>query len=203
MALDVIEQGTKERVREAFARAGISLRWASREWFGWHESTLDATLRSDTRELRDSELRRIAEGTGASLGWLKTGSDMMPEPFAGPRDLPVRSAAAVGGEVSMVEGELIARPAPLAGVPDAFAVRIADDRLSPRYRRNDMVYFHPRQTPQAEECVALQLGNGTYVIGILYTSNRDGITLRSLDPENYERYRGVLLVAREIGVLRA
>ena len=196
----------KDRVRQVIESTGVSMRKASTEWLGRNPTFLEQALRLK-RPLTDPELRGIATGASAAgapidVDWLKTGREK-PAPFAGPRDLPVKTAFSVGSFVAPpLAEEHIERPAMLVGVERSFAIRIHDDRLKPRYRRNDVLYFHGGQAPEVEDCVAIELQNGRHIVGIFVQSGREGIVLKSLTPEQYETYKGALSISREVGVLR-
>lgn len=66
----------------------------------------------------------------------------------GARDLPV-FASAQGGADGMIVAydpiEWIERPAPLGGVPDAFAMYVVNDSMEPRYRQGDLLLIHPQR----------------------------------------------------------
>lgn len=66
----------------------------------------------------------------------------------GARDLPVY-ASAQGGADGMIVAydpiEWIERPAPLGGVPDAFAMYVVNDSMEPRYRQGDLLLIHPQR----------------------------------------------------------
>lgn len=71
----------------------------------------------------------------------------MPASF-GARDLPVYASAQGGPEGMMVSYEpieWIERPAPLAGVPSAFAMYVVNDSMEPRYRQGDLLLVHPQR----------------------------------------------------------
>ncbi|WP_245602395.1 XRE family transcriptional regulator [Fodinicurvata fenggangensis] len=66
----------------------------------------------------------------------------------GARDLPVFASAQAGPDGMMVSYdpiEWIERPAPLAGVPDAFAMYVVNDSMEPRYRQGDLLLIHPQR----------------------------------------------------------
>ncbi len=74
--------------------------------------------------------------------------------WSGERDLPVY-AAAEGGEGAMIIGtepvEWLRRPAPLAGVQDAFAFYVVGESMVPAYEQGDMVLIHPGRPPRRED----------------------------------------------------
>lgn len=134
----------------------------------------------------------------------------IPSPFIGVRDLPLVRAQTAKECVAMVEqmltGELVARPVVLAGVLDAFAVRVPDGQMAPVWRVGDTVYFHPGDPATDGDGVAVETRAGARIIGrylgsvageVLIGDWRDGAkpVVRIAETE-------IKLIAREVGILR-
>ena len=108
----------------------------------------------------------------------------------GALDLPVY-ASAQGGPDGMLVGydpiEWIERPAPLAGVPNAFAMYVVNDSMEPRFRQGDLLLIHPQRP--------VRKGNDVLVVTLSDTDDHEAfikelvsvdpeqVTLRQLNPE--------------------
>ncbi|MFC6216602.1 S24 family peptidase, partial [Fodinicurvata halophila] len=122
----------------------------------------------------------------------------------GARDLPVY-ASAQGGADGMIVAydpiEWIERPAPLGGVPDAFAMYVVNDSMEPRYRQGDLLLIHPQRPvrrgkdvlvisreiagePEAVDAFPLDDTGGEHTAWIkeLVRLEADQVVLRQLNP---------------------
>lgn len=96
------------------------------------------------------------------------------------------------------------RPPQLVGVHDAFAARVPDDSMEPRYGVGDILYLHPGEPANIGDGVCVTLTDDTMLLGLLEATDVDSIALAFLNPPHaetirLERLRGI---AREVGVRR-
>ena len=102
----------------------------------------------------------IAKALGVTAEWLQDGSGPMPALKAPARAAPTASTSSAGSDRLKVLGmaecgpdgwslwngdviDMIARPASLAGVPNAYAVYVAGVSMEPRYHPGELVHIHP------------------------------------------------------------
>ncbi|MBB3065582.1 XRE family transcriptional regulator [Limibacillus halophilus] len=108
----------------------------------------------------------------------------------GGRDLPVYASAQGGPDGMMVSYdpiEWIERPAPLAGVPSAFAMYVVNDSMEPRYRQGDLLLIHPQRPVRRGADVLLvmlsDIDDHEAYIKELVSVTVDNVTLRQLNPD--------------------
>jgi len=77
------------------------------------------------------------------------------------RQIPLYSSALAGPDGSVSIGvtlmELIEAPAPIAAVPDAYAVRVVGESMEPRYFSSEIVYVHPRMPVKKGDFILAQV----------------------------------------------
>jgi phage repressor protein C with HTH and peptisase S24 domain len=108
----------------------------------------------------------------------------------GQRDLPVYASAQAGPDGMMVTYEpieWIERPAPLAGVPNAFAMYVVNDSMEPRYHQGDLLLIHPQRPVRRGRDVLLikaseEAGHEAFVKELVSIDERR-VVLRQLNPE--------------------
>jgi phage repressor protein C with HTH and peptisase S24 domain/DNA-binding XRE family transcriptional regulator len=124
----------------------------------------------------------------------------------GQRDLPVYASAQAGPDGMRVQYEpieWIERPAPLAGVPGAFAMYVVNDSMEPRYRQGDLLLIHPqRPVRRGQDVLLIQAAADNEhdaFIKELVALDARRVVLRQLNPEKTfevprERVSGLHLV---------
>lgn len=107
------------------------------------------------------------------------------------KDLPVLGAARGGNMEAGVFAdngnffEMIARPASLAGVKDAYAVYVVDESMEPRYFSGELVHVHPHKPPQPGAFVVVQTDDGEttdYLIKRLVRRKGGKVTFEQYNP---------------------
>lgn len=108
----------------------------------------------------------------------------------GARDLPVFASAQAGPDgmtVSYEPIEWIERPAPLAGVPGAFAMYVVNDSMEPRYRQGDLLLVHPqRPVRRGRDVLVIKASEGAEheaLIKELVALDAERVVLHQLNPE--------------------
>lgn len=119
----------------------------------------------------------------------------------GARDLPVFASAQAGPEGMMVSYEPIEwleRPAPLAGVPGAFAMYVVNDSMEPRYRQGDLLLVHPqRPVKRGQDVLVIRASDASQhaaYVKELVALDESRVRLRQLNPP------GEFELARELVV---
>ncbi len=106
--------------------------------------------------------------------------------FPGGRDLPVRGGARGGADAMFLDQgaplDWVQRPPQLVGVPDAFAVYVVNDSMSPRYEPGDILFVHPSQPPSRGSFVVVELSDQEAYVKQLVAQTADAITLREYHP---------------------
>ena len=141
---------------------------------------------------------RNRSGASGAAGEQAMGASEPPRPNAvfgysaamGARDLPVYASAQGGPDGMLVSYdpiEWIERPAPLAGVPNAFAMYVVNDSMEPRYRQGDLLLIHPqRPVRKGNDVLVITRSDGDdheAFIKELVSVDIDQVTLRQLNPE--------------------
>ena len=110
----------------------------------------------------------------------------VPLAFPGGRDLPVRGGARGGADAMFLDQgaplDWVQRPPQLVGVPDAFAVYVVSDSMSPRYEPGDILFVHPSQPPSRGSFVVVELSDQEAYVKQLVAQTADAITLREYHP---------------------
>ncbi|MGO1121228.1 XRE family transcriptional regulator [Rhodovibrionaceae bacterium A322] len=117
-------------------------------------------------------------------------TDAIPAP-PGPRDLPVYASAQAGPDgmtVSYDPIEWLERPAPLASVPNAFAMYVVNDSMEPRFRQGDLLLIHPQRPIRRGQTVLIiqrdEAGEERAYVKELLQLTADQVTLRQLNPDS-------------------
>lgn len=107
------------------------------------------------------------------------------------KDLPVLGAARGG---TMEAGafadngnffEMVARPASLVGVSDAYAVYVVDESMEPRYFSGEIVHIHPHRPARPGSFVVLQIDDGEktdYLVKRLVRRKSTQVTFEQYNP---------------------
>jgi phage repressor protein C with HTH and peptisase S24 domain len=102
------------------------------------------------------------------------------------KDLPIMGRAqAAHGDVFTLEGARVGvteRPSYLEGVEDAFAVYVAGDSMSPRFKPGEMVYVNPNRPPAAGDDVLVEMTDGTGIIKELTKITATTLTVKQHNP---------------------
>ncbi len=88
------------------------------------------------------------------------------------------------------------RPTPLRGVATAYAVRMPDDSMMPKYRAGQLLFVHPQRPPGIGDPVVLRLQGARFVVGLLQTGD-GGPAVRTLNPAATLRFARHEVVAIE------
>jgi hypothetical protein len=73
--------------------------------------------------------------------------------------------------------ERVWRPAPLAGVSGAYAVRMPDASMLPKYQPGQLLFVHPFRTPGAGDAVVVRLRGGRFLVGRLCAGEPGGMAI--------------------------
>ncbi|WP_207478860.1 helix-turn-helix domain-containing protein [Arenibaculum pallidiluteum] len=122
----------------------------------------------------------VSGNTSGAVSSMAGDSDTLPlRGFGriGPRGQPV------GVLLSPSEApEHVWMPAPLAGVAGAYAVRMPDTSMVPRYQPGQLLFVHPYRTPRVGDPVVVLLGDGRFVVGLLATAGGENVVIERLAP---------------------
>lgn len=154
------------------------------------QSTI-AKWESGPNRPRTSSLEKLAVLLGVSVAWLVAGDDAYKTPAqsVGPRpgrDLPVLnvepSPTELGLKIAGEPQQYLERPPSLAGVSNAYAIFVYDDRMEPRYSPGDVIYVNPnRPVTPGSYVVVLQEGSSVG-IGRLVERSDSVIAIEQLFP---------------------
>lgn len=110
----------------------------------------------------------------------------LPHGPLGPRDLPLMGETVAGdiGEFSLngTIKEHLARPAQLAGVPQAYAVYIVGDTMEPVAYNGQVAYINPNRPPSPRGLVIVRMRDGKAMIKALVKQQIDLITVHQFNP---------------------
>lgn len=172
-----------DRIQQRLDALGLSERAASLKATG-SDATIRMIRTGKSREPRDSTLEALAKVLDTNLTWLKYGADAA-EPIASttaahpnevrpttgvplpfnlqlPKDMPVLGAAAASelgnGSFQLTTDivDHVRRPPGLMGVPDAYALYVEGDSMSPKFEPGDIVFVHPHRRARAGDYVVIQ-----------------------------------------------
>ena len=122
------------------------------------------------------------EGTGGMAG--PRGG--VPVSLAAVRDLPVCGGARGGSDAMFLDQgtpiDWVQRPPQLAGVPDAFAVYVVNDSMTPRYEPGDILFVHPTMPPGRGSFVVVELSDQEAYVKQLVSQNAEELVLREFHP---------------------
>lgn len=166
------------------------------------EMSVDPEALLDGR-LQPVEVRRPAPAAGGSL----LGQPPLPNAGAvgpasfGARDLPVYASAQGGPDgmlVSYEPIEWIERPAPLGGVPSAFAMYVVNDSMEPRYHQGDLLLVHPqRPVKRGQDVLVIRASDESQhsaYIKQLVALDESRVRLRQLNPpQEFELERALVV----------
>ncbi|SME96800.1 Phage repressor protein C, contains Cro/C1-type HTH and peptisase s24 domains [Tistlia consotensis] len=161
---------------------------------------------ADPEALLDGRLEPAA-GARAAAAALAAAAPPLPNATAaaaasfGARDLPVYASAQGGPEGMMVSYEpieWIERPAPLAGVPSAFAMYVVNDSMEPRYRQGDLLLVHPqRPVKRGQDVLVIRASDESQhaaYVKELVALDEARVRLRQLNPPGeFELERGLVV----------
>lgn len=149
-------------------------------------------------------------GAGYELGYSGPAVSVMTDtdtnldtlPLRGFGRYSVRNGDAVGIFVETAEApERVWRPAPLSGISGAYAVRMPNGDMAPKYEAGQLLFVHPYRTPRAGDAVVVRLAGGRFLVGRLAPSRgAAGVTVAILHPGREIRLEadGVVAVERVI-----
>lgn len=131
-----------------------------------------------------------------------TDTDVDTLPLRGFGRYSVRDGDAVGIFVETAEApERVWRPALLSGISGAYAVRMPNGDMTPKYEAGQLLFVHPYRTPRAGDAVVVRLAGGRFLVGRLAPSRgAAGVTVSILNPGREIRLEadGVVAVERVI-----
>jgi phage repressor protein C with HTH and peptisase S24 domain len=117
------------------------------------------------------------------------------------RTLPVRAAARGGGDQEMYleDGPIdwIGCPDWLANVPDAYAMYVVGESMSPRFRPRQLLFVSPRRPPAPGDGVIVVKRSQAVLIKEFLGYGPEGVTLREYHPA----LRDFVVPAAEIDVV--
>lgn len=92
-----------------------------------------------------------------------------------------REGRHVGVIVGMREApERVWRPAPLAGVAGAYAVRMPDASMLPKYAPGQLLFVHPFRTPGSGDAVVVRIQGGRFLVARLCAGEPGGVTVERM-----------------------
>jgi SOS-response transcriptional repressor LexA len=101
--------------------------------------------------------------------------------------IPVLGSAQGGFDMVFLDNgdvsEHIETPPFLAEVPQAFAVVVSNESMSPRYEPGDYLYCHPNKTPRRSDYVVVALTDQRAVVKRFIRRTEDKLILEQLSPE--------------------
>jgi SOS-response transcriptional repressor LexA len=104
--------------------------------------------------------------------------------------LPLRGFGRIGAQGQPIgtfvdsadAAERVWRPEPLAGLAEAYAVRMPDATMVPRYQPGQILFVHPYRTPRGGDAVVVRLAGGRFVVGLLPREPGGGLAVERLTP---------------------
>lgn len=111
----------------------------------------------------------------------------------GGRDLPVRGHSKAGQEGFFLgQGETwgyAARPESLRGVAEAYAVRVHDESMSPRYEPGTVLLVDPFRQPKPGDNVIVQLTDGQAFVKVLQRRAAGLVVCLQFNPKKTIEYK--------------
>lgn len=111
----------------------------------------------------------------------------------GLRDLPIRGHTKAGVDgVFLDQGEtwgFAMRPESLRGVEEAYAVRVYDDCMMPRYKPGTVLQVDPFRRPNPEDNVVIQLTNGQCYVKELVRRAGGALVCKQYNPPKNVEYK--------------
>ena len=143
-------------------------------------ATVDIHSNADTRQL-------VAARNGAAVSFLQ---DRRPGLA---RDLPIRGHTKAGKEGFFIDqGEtwgFAMRPETLRGVAEAYAVRVHDDSMSPRYEPGTVLLVDPFRAPKPGDNVIIQLSDGQAFVKVLQRRAAGIVACSQFNPKKTIEYK--------------
>lgn len=189
--IDKLERGTRRLTDDWIRRIATALEVAPEAL----STRVPAPARVDTPS-RDTPSRRPEPSPGPiepdTLGYdagfvsetLDTDTDSDTLPLRGFGRFSVRDGSAVGVFVETAEApERVWRPVPLSGVSGAYAVRMPNGDMAPKYEAGQLLFVHPYHTPRPGDAVVVRLAGGRFLVGRLGAPRAGaGVTVAVLTP---------------------
>ncbi len=208
---DKAAEKRRKQLRAFMDQAGLKARpWAIAAGLK-SDGTIRNFLKGITRTLTQNTAERLARAAGVSVATIFPDSHAdspLPEVAApgGPalsflgdrrptlsRDLPIRGHTKAGKEGFFIDqGEtwgFAMRPETLRGVAEAYAVRVHDESMSPRYEPGTVLLVDPFRAPKPGDNVIIQLSDGQAFVKVL-TRRAGGIVACSqFNPKKTLEYK--------------
>jgi len=159
----------------------------------------DFVYKGKPRRLHPDDRRRLATILGLEEATLMSQDDIkrIGKPDGHPvhrapdfqyekKDLPIMGRAqGAQGDVFTLEGGKVGvteRPSYLEGIQEAFAVYVAGDSMSPRFKAGEMVYINPVRPPVPGDDVLVEFLDGTGIIKELVKIAGSVLTVHQHNP---------------------
>lgn len=108
------------------------------------------------------------------------------------RDLPIRGHTRAGKQgLFLDQGEtwgFAMRPESLRGVKDAYAVRVADNSMEPRYEHGNVLQVDPHRDPKPGDNVVIQLKDGQAFLKRLVRRTERALICDQFNPKQTVEY---------------
>jgi transcriptional regulator with XRE-family HTH domain len=201
---------TKNWLKEGLKRSGKTQRGLAKA-LGIDPSNA-SRLVSGKRRLKIEEIDVVLDYFGSGPDAIDLRAEGMAEdaPFNWPdfgkreRDLEVRGVALGGNEGTFLyNGEVVdyvPRASGLVGSPNAFALYVIGDSMSPRYEPGDMIFIDPDRTVRAGDDVVVEIaGNngepeGCYIKRLIRRTSKH-IVLKQFNPNRELSFKNDKLLA--------
>ena len=143
-------------------------------------ATVDMTINANTKGL-------VASRNNPALSYML---DRRPTLA---RDLPIRGHTKAGKEGFFIDqGEtwgFAMRPETLRGVAEAYAVRVHDDSMSPRYEPGTVLLVDPFRAPKPGDNVIIQLSDGQAFVKVLARRSGGIVACSQFNPKKTIEYK--------------
>lgn len=122
------------------------------------------------------------------------------------RDLPIRGHARAGKMGLFIDQGnhwgFAMRPESLRDVPDAYAVRVVDDSMKPRFVAGNVLAIDPHRRPQPGDNVVIQLRDEQAFIKELVRRTEKAVICKQYNPEETVEYKEskILAVHMVVGI---
>lgn len=109
------------------------------------------------------------------------------------RDLPIRGHTKAGKDGFFIDqGEtwgFAMRPETLRGIAEAYAVRVHDESMSPRYEAGTVLLVDPFRAPKPGDNVIIQLGDGQAFVKVLVRRAAGIVVCSQFNPKKTIEYK--------------
>lgn len=143
-------------------------------------ATVDIHTNADTKGL-------VAPRNGTAVSFLSGARPSLV------RDLPIRGHTKAGKEGFFIDqGEtwgFAMRPETLRGVAEAYAVRVHDDSMSPRYEPGTVLLVDPFRAPKPGDNVIIQLSDGQAFVKVLTRRAAGIVACSQFNPKKTIEYK--------------